>query len=126
MLVFKDKAVDKSAIFAPFHYCCLLIPKGHSIPAQLLADILSLSQLKVGIPTFIFLSLSPVFSDLKAPLSSFSNAILSAALKLKMRLIPSFSRQLKAPLSIKTVLVIGLLLISCVFAKSCDISSFHF
>ena len=60
-------------------------------------------------PTFIFLSLSPVFSDLKAPLSSFSNAILSAALKLKMRLIPSFSRQLKAPLSLKTVLVIGLM-----------------
>ena len=109
MPVFKDKAVDKSAIFAPFHYCCLLIPKDHSIPAQLLADILSLSQLKVAIPIFNFLSLSPVFSDLKAPLSSFSNAILSAALKLKMRLVPSFYRQLKAPLSLKTVLVIGLL-----------------
>ena len=78
--------------------------------APLLTDILSIYQfIKVGIPTFNFLSLSPVFSNLKTSLSSFGNAILSMALKLKTRLILALSPHLKTPLSLKMVLVIGLL-----------------
>ena len=71
--------------------------------------ILSLSQIKPGYRGFKFLSLSPVFKQIKTRLWSFGNAFLSRSFPKRQEIKMSLSEPLKTALSLKMVSVIGLL-----------------